>query len=57
LRLYLERIVESGNSLPNQIDYSVDLLHWISENQAEVSPEELIAAAQALKLEIPLSGK
>lgn len=57
LRQFLERIMEPGNSLPNQIDYSVDLLHWISENQAEVSPEELIAAAQALKLEIPLSDK
>jgi hypothetical protein len=57
LRQFLERIMEPGNSLPNQIDYSVDLLHWISENQAEVSSEELIAAAQALKLEIPLSDK
>lgn len=52
LRQYLERIVEDGNTLPSQIDYSVDLLHWISNNQAEVTPEELIAAAQALKLEI-----
>lgn len=52
LKQYLERIVEDGSTLPSQLDYSVDLLHWISNNQAEVTPEELTVAAQALKLEI-----
>lgn len=50
---YLERIREDGNELPAEINFSVDLLHWISDNQAELTSEELIAAARALKLELP----
>ena len=53
LKSYLERIREDGNELPAEINFSVDLLHWISDNQAELTPEELIAAALALKLEMP----
>lgn len=57
LERYLERIREDGHALPDNTDFSVELLHWISDNQAEVSPEELIAAAKALKLDVPLSGQ
>lgn len=57
LEQYLERIREDGHTLPDNIDFSVELLHWISDNQAEVSPEELISAAKALELGVPLSGK
>lgn len=45
LKSYLERIREDGNELPSDINFSTDLLHWISDNQAELTPEELVAAA------------
>jgi hypothetical protein len=53
LRQYLERIREQDSQLPAEINFSVETLQWISDNQAELTPEELIAAANALKLEIP----
>ncbi|MCK6585151.1 MAG: hypothetical protein L6Q49_18795 [Anaerolineales bacterium] len=53
LRQYLERIAENGNALPDNFDFSVELLRWISDNQAELSADELISAAKALGLEIP----
>lgn len=56
LKQCLERLHEDGNELPAEINFSVDLLHWISDNQAELTPEELVAAALALKLELPKSS-
>lgn len=53
LMQYLERIAENGNALPDNTDFSVELLRWISDNQGEITPEELIAAAKALELNIP----
>jgi len=53
LRKFLERVREQDSQLPSQINFSVETLHWISDNQAELTPEELIAAASALKLDIP----
>lgn len=53
LKSYLERIREDDNELPSEINFSIDLLQWISDNQAELTAEELIAAARALLLEIP----
>lgn len=53
LKQYLERVKEDGHRLPDRLDFSVELLRWISDNQAEVSPEELIAAARALQLALP----
>ncbi|NWG06406.1 MAG: hypothetical protein HXY35_06925 [Chloroflexi bacterium] len=52
LKQYLAQIAENGKAIPDNTDFSVELLHWISDNQAEVTPDELIAAAKALKLDI-----
>lgn len=57
LEQYLQRSVEKGHTLPAKIEFSPALLQWISDNQAEVSPEDLIAAAKALKLDIPTSSR
>lgn len=57
LEQYLQRLLEKGNALPAKIEFSPALLQWISDNQAEVSVDNLIAAAKALKLDIPSAGK
>jgi hypothetical protein len=57
LEQYLQRLLEKGNTLPAKIEFSPALLQWISDNQAEVSVDNLIAAAKALKLDILPAGK
>ena len=53
LAQYLEKFRYPENPPAPAGKFSMDLLNWLDQNAASLGPEELLAAARALKLEIP----
>jgi hypothetical protein len=53
LAQYLERFRYPENPPAPADKFSMDLVNWLDQNAASLGPEELLAAARALKLEIP----
>ena len=53
LREVLKNLAEPGESPPDDADFDKETLEFVDQNQAALSPAELVAVACILKLDVP----
>lgn len=52
LRKYLKKIAKPGTAVPQNPDFSMETLDFIDQNSHNLTPKELVKAAQALGLDL-----